>query len=166
MTDMSKFKDSTGRWLTQSLFVETSYGNKNSTPMYTMKDYDLDSIPSFTKMWLEIGDPTGWRQAHELLGGWDHWEALMRSEWFTEYAEGLMRKLEIKQLSDALLQLNLLKDKGNYQAAAFIAKQDHKRSRRGPGRPTKKEVAEQARVIAESEKLLQDEAKRLGIKLK
>lgn len=159
--DSNNLKDTTGRWLTQALFLEKSYGSKVASPLYTMKDQDYNGLPSFTRLFLEIGDPTCWRQANELLGGWDHWKALMSSEWFREYAETLLEKLDVKLRSEAVLAMELLKSKGDFRAAQFFAKEDYKPKR--AGRPSKAQVEAEARKQAEIESRVAQDAARLGL---
>lgn len=76
--------------------------------MFTLKDSEEANasgivIPSFASLYLELADPTEYRPAKELLGGWEHWRALCSSEWFTRFIQPLRDELEVKLRSEAIV---------------------------------------------------------------
>jgi hypothetical protein len=161
------FRDTRGRWRTQSLFLEQAYGSTaKETPVYTMKGEDSDGLPSFKRLYLEIADPTDYRQATLLLGGWDHWQVLLGSKWFSDYIADLRAELDIKLRSEGVLKMLsslYAADVSRAQVAAkYFADQAYK-AKRKPGRPSKEDVARQAREIAESDRRIRDDAARLGL---
>lgn len=162
--DNDKFKDVQGRWRAGSLFWEQGYDRDHA--IYTLRESDHpDGYPSFSRLWIEIGDPEGYRQANELLGGWNHYKALLTSKWFSEYMEGVMEELEVKIRSEAILTMEMLKDKGGngaMPAAKFLAEGKYKPAR-GRGRPSKAEVEIEARKQAAINSRVRDDMERLGL---
>ena len=69
--DRSALKDSKGRYLTQSLFLELGYKEQ---AVFTLKDdhytYNNKFYPSLKKLYLEEGDVTEYQFANKYLLGW------------------------------------------------------------------------------------------------
>lgn len=167
------YRDQRGRWRTQSMFLEQSYGSTSQEkPVFTMKGEDIpetmtqDALPSFRRLYLEIGDPSEYRQAKELCGGWEHWQELLKSKWFTDYITDLRSELAVQLRSQGLMKLLEIMNGDDPNKAATIARyfadQDY-REKRKPGRPSNEEVSRQAREIAESNQRVQRDAARLGL---
>ncbi len=161
---MDKFKDSKGRWRTQSLFLEAAYDS--DAAIYTMKETDHPSgLPSFRRLYLEIADPTEYRQASELVGGWAHWQALNQSRWFDEFITPIREELEIKLRSEALLAAYMIigsGKQGELQAAKFFAEGKYKPSR-GRGRPSKADIESEVRKQAAINSRIRGDMERLGL---
>lgn len=144
ITNNSEFKDSKGRWRTQSLFLEVNY---HPDAIYTMKNEDHHTgIPSFSRLYINIGDPTEYQQAGSLLGGWDHWQVLCSSKWFQDYIIPIREELEIKLRSEALIRVKEMMDSNTasqaLQAARWLADGSYKKKR---GRPSNEEAAAELR---------------------
>lgn len=159
---MNKFKDNHNRWRTQSLFREKGYADE---ALYTMKEEDHKGLPSFRRLYLEISDPTEYKVANELLGGWAHLQALCGSKWFTEYIAELRLELEVKLRSEAIVQLHKIMvagGKSTVPAARYFIDGEYKPKRK-PGRPSKQEVAEAADVHAKISRRVANDMERLGL---
>lgn len=52
-------------------------------PIYTLHD-DVDGMINFRKEYVRDMDPTGYKTAMRLLESYDHWNLLMRGQWFRE----------------------------------------------------------------------------------
>jgi hypothetical protein len=160
----NKFKDDKGRWRTQSLFLEQSYGQRDDV-LYSMRPDDHPSgYPSFTRLYLELNDPTEYTVATTLLGGWEHWQILQSSKWFSEYLAGLRIELEIKLRADAIHQLHRQMRRGDRVAARFFADAEFK-EKKGRGRPTKDEIAHEKKIQAGIAARVEADAERLGLKV-
>jgi hypothetical protein len=143
------------------LFYEMCW---NDDAIYTMKETDHEKgFPSFRRIYLEIADPTEYRQANELVGGWEHWQALCASKWFTDYIEGLREELEVKLKSEAVLNTYLIMEKqGNSSLpAAKMILDGVWKPKRGKGRPSKQEVEAEARKQAAIQRRVANDAERL-----
>lgn len=161
----NKFKDDQGRWRTASLFWEKGY---SEYALYTMKQEDLpNGRRSFHRLYMELSDPTEYRVATELMGGWDHWEAMQQSQWFSDYLASLRQELEVKLRSEAVVSIwEVMKAKGRsvVPAAKFFLDGDYK-VKRGRGRPSKQEVKNEANTRAAAQRRLDEDMERLGLKV-
>lgn len=166
----NRFKDDGGRWRTQSLFRETSYGSFKDTQyvLYTLKDYDIEikgrKIPSLKALYLSLSDPTEYKVATLLFGGLAHWETLCNLKWFKDHVETYRYELEIKLRSEAFEKLRtkaLSDDKDSLSAAKFISDGSYKS--RGRGRPSKSELAQETKKQSEIQSRLQGDAERIGL---
>ena len=158
---MSKFKDKQGRWRTQSLFIEY---NKDD-PLFTLKDRDVSpDVRSFARLYLELADPTEYTQAKTLVGGWEHWQALCGSQWFSNFIAPLREELEVKLRSEAIVatyEIMQRRDKSALPAAKFFT--DTMYNQRKQGRPSKAEVQAEARKRAMIKERLEKDAERLNL---
>lgn len=93
-----KFKDSMGRYLTQSLFIEQAYDV--NTAIYTLKNDDFvykgKSFPSLKKLYLEMEDPIEYEFANKYLAGWDQWERICENKLYTGLINRWRKELELK----------------------------------------------------------------------
>lgn len=164
-----EFKDKMGRWRTASLFIDCPQQvdpDAGYRPLYSLKGHDHpDGYPSLRRLYLEISDPTEYRVATSLFGGWEHWLALTeRSPWFKSILASLRSELEIKLRSEALLQLiedSKSSSRSSKGSAKYIADGDYKEKK--AGRPTKADI-EEARVTKLGlDKRVSDDMARLGL---
>jgi hypothetical protein len=144
-----RFKDSVGRYRTQSLFREMNSGKGEFDPLYTLKDEDpKGKLPSLKQMYLEANDPTEYEFAIAAFGEWHHWDILSKLAWMEEYVYQWREELEIKMRSDAvkIIIKEAQTGKGKYNAAKFLSDAGWKSKTRG--RPTEAERKRQAKIQA------------------
>ena len=139
------FKDTMNRWLTAGLFHETS--SKEGTSLY--------SLDKAREKFLELSDMTGYKFSQEMLGGYQHWQALEASK-ISFYLEEWKDELEVKMRSESLSRIVEVAESGHYQSNKFLM--DRGWDTRGAGRPSKLEVAKQvkqnAKVVEASKRFL------------
>lgn len=97
----AKVRDSRGRYLTQALFVETIHTTSPYSPTYTLGECDQVGYPSARKIYLDLNDPTEYAPAIELLGSWEHWQALCGTTWFAPIIDQWRDELAIKLKCEA-----------------------------------------------------------------
>ena len=163
------FKDSQGRYRTQSLFIETAH--ESYPAFFTLKrvDVEKDGIQyvSLYQKYMEIGDPTEYKVALRLFGSWDHWQALCRSKWFKEHLDGWRAELKVRMESDRYFEM---RDRANDQGATGIQASKWLADRYGDkdivkrGRPTNAEKNAHLKRIAQQTSELDEDAERLGLK--
>jgi len=149
--DLPNMRDSLGKYRTRSLFKEFNHGRIEATgkpfdPVFTLRDFDYDGLPSFKRMYMEASDPSEYSFAMETLGSWEHWEKLCSVGFFKPYIEKWRKELVLKLKSDGLIALtrlagNAKSEAQRLQAAKFLADEGFvpdKRVKRG--RPSKEEV--------------------------
>ena len=102
--DKARMKDSMGRFWTQGLFKEMSYGKGRDCVM-TFKNEDFEDLVSFKRVFVELGDPSGYLPAMVLLGSWDHWLKLRDGLWFLQELKRAEDELEVKIRAKALIEI-------------------------------------------------------------
>jgi hypothetical protein len=144
--DKSKLKDSRGRPLTQSLFLEIGYSDFAVYSIDQDEDYEYNGkvYPSLKRLYLECGDPTEYSFAQKYLLGWKHWQRLkankVLNKRFSEWEEELEVKLRSEGVREAIEQAK----GGTFQAAKWVA--DRGWDKRAAGRPSKEEIEKESRI--------------------
>lgn len=140
--DKTKFKDSMGRALTQSLFLEPNYNTDFA--VYTLsgedKEFKGKTYPSLKRLYLEMSDPIEYEFATTYLIDWAHWQRLCSNQIIVKHIDEWRTELELKLTSEAFRTI-LDQSEDNYQAAKFLAERGWQK--RGAGRP-KKDASTQA----------------------
>lgn len=145
--DKSRFLDSMGRPITQSLFLEIGYSDM---AVYTLKDWDHTYkgvvFPSLKRLYLLEEDPTEYAFAEKHLLGWQHWKRLCENKVVRKHIDEWREELELKIRSQAIRDMMNLcaTENGNFSAAKFLA--DRGWEKRGAGRPSKAEKERQDRI--------------------
>lgn len=176
------FKDSMGRWRTQSLFYEYNgpggWAYKDPSnyllPIYNMKDEDsVGTDPegneirllSFKRLFIELGDPTWYTQATTLLGGMKHWQKCLNTRVLSGLIEECQEELEWKMRSEALKKATQVANSDSSQAfnaQKYLAEKGWEPKK---GRPTKAQIEKEARIKAKTDQEVHDDMKRVGLTL-
>jgi hypothetical protein len=147
MIDKNRLVDTSGRPLTQSLFLELGY---NDYSVYTLKDADHEwndkKYPSIKRLYLEMEDTTEYEFAKTYLLGWKHWIRLCENKQIMVHIAEWREELELKLRARAVKQMLELAGGGNYQAAKWLA--DRGWDNRGAGRPTNAEKEKHKAIAA------------------
>lgn len=145
--DKSKLKDTQGRPLTQSLFLELGYNTKYA--IFTLGDEDRtykgkDYI-SLKKRFLEMEDVTEYVFANMYLLNWDHWQRLNANKLLTAHFEKWRYELELSIRASAI-QAIISESSGEkgFQAAKWLASKGW--DKRGPGRPSKEQIVHERAI--------------------
>lgn len=156
-----------GKWRTRSLFDDAQAYTSKLPPFYTLKDHDTE-YPSLKRLYLAEGDLTEYSFANKYLGGWDHWQFLLQSEWFIPHAQKWRTELELKLTSEALVRIREEAEadgRNAFAANKFLVSQGISKkaepSRRG--RPSKDEIKRAAAEQAFSEQSITEDLKRLEL---
>lgn len=145
--DKSKLRDTMGRPLTQSLFLEPNYNTDYA--VYTLdgedKTYKGVVYPSLKRLYLAMEDPTEYEFATTYLIDWPHWKRLCSNAIILRHVEEWREEMELKIRSIGVKQM-LDMSADNAQAAKWLAEKGWDKS--GAGRP-RKETKERERNIQE-----------------
>lgn len=159
----SDFKNKNGVYLTRDLFIETAEHNPDQA-LYTLQPEEYKGYPSLYELYMDSNDATEYTFANTYLGGWEHWQKLCNSSFFKPYIEKWRAELEIKHRSIALAKI-METAKGNgrdaLQAAKYIADYSKIRPAGTKGRPSKADIALEARKIADDRKRIEEDFLRL-----
>ena len=162
----NRYKDTMGRWLTESLFYETA--SNQSMAVYTLKPYHLKTkdgreLMSLKQLYIDSADPTEYTFTTTHLGGWAHWQRLLNSVKLRPYFDEWREELEIMLRSQAvrsMMHTAVSEGAKGTTAAKWLADKGWLEKR---GRPT---VAEKRKEL-KKQMMIKDEvaedAERLGL---
>lgn len=161
--DKTKLRDSRGRPLTQSLFLEVGYNTEFA--VYTQKDEDYEYkgkvYPSLKRLYLEHEDPTEYDFACTYLLGWEQWQRICANKVFTKMVDKWREELELKIRAQAVRDImNTSATEKGFQASKWLA--DRGWDKRAAGRPSKEEVDRERNMQAKIEDEYTSEVTRLA----
>lgn len=134
--DRNKFKDSMGKYITQSLFLEIGYDTDKA--VYTLKDADYEYkgtiYPSLRRLYLEMADPEEYFFANAYLWGWEHWQRITENKVVREHIDQWREELTVKLRALGVRNV-ISQSKSNLSAARWVA--DGKWRDKPKGRPSK-----------------------------
>lgn len=121
--DKSKFKDPSGNFVTQSLFIDFRYDSKYA--VYTLaeedKEYEGEVYPSLKRLYLEAEDPTEYEFANTHLYSWEHWQRLCSNAALLKHIEKWREELEVRLRAKAVRVLKNKASAGDFNAAKWVA---------------------------------------------
>lgn len=140
------FLDTSGRPITQSLFLENGYDTESS--IYTLKEVDYEYkgkiYPSLKKLYLLEEDPTEYAFATKYLLNWRHWQRLCNNKLMQPHVAEWRDELEMKLRSRAVQEMMAAARKGNSSASKWLA--DRGWTNRGAGRPTSIDIEKEKKL--------------------
>ncbi len=151
IVDKALMLDTSGRPITQSLFLEIGYSD---AAMYTFKDQDHEYkgkvYPSIKRLYLEEEDPAEYNFVSKYLLNWRHWLRLYENKLIRPHIDEWREELELKLRSRAAQEMIKKAAKGNIQASKWLS--DRGWAVRGAGRPSKEEIQNEKRFQARVDK--------------
>jgi hypothetical protein len=162
--DLKAFRDTMGRFRTESLFLEKKRNDKFPS-YFTLSDFDRDGHISMRRKYLEIADPTEYEVGVRLLGDFKHWQVLCERDWFKEYVNGWRMELQAKLESEAISILKEVatdpKAGGRVQAAKLLVERPwENKDRPLRGRPSTLDKERYLkRAVGEAEEVEADHAR-------
>jgi len=164
--DPDTYRAPNGRFLTESLFWETSRDRTAYPPVFTLKPVEHMGVPSLKALYLEARDPTEYRFATTVLGSYEHWRVLCSLAWFTPHIESWREELDLlirQEAADAAREVMSNSESSpaaKMSAAKFLSERGWER-KTTRGRPSKGEVAREARRLAEKSEHVNEDYKRI-----
>jgi hypothetical protein len=138
--------------------------------MYSLKDWDheVDGVvyKSLYRLYMETNDPTEWKFANAFVDGWEHWEILCNCSWFRPFVVRWRKELELRMKSDALARImreSKTGSKESFQASKYLLEKGWEPKDTKRGRPSKDEIAREARNVFEERERLENDFERLSI---
>lgn len=154
--------DSSGRPITQSMFLEINYSD---AAIYSLKDgdheYNGKLYPSLKRLYLAEEDPTEYEFATKYLLNWKHWQRLCENKLIRRSINEWRDELEIKLRSRAVKEMIKSSANGKIVASKWLA--DKGWAQRGAGRPTKAEVEGEKAFLANVAEEFSDDVQRLRV---
>ncbi|AFE86219.1 hypothetical protein [Salinivibrio phage CW02] len=155
--DKNKLKDTQGRPLTQSLFLEIGYSNYAVYTIDQDEDYTYKGkvYPSLKRLFLECEDPTEYEFANKHLLGWSHWQRLCRNKILNKRFEEWREELEVKLRSQGIKQAIANAKNGGFQASKWLSEGGWDKAK--PGRPSKEDKERHERIQSRVDDELQQD---------
>lgn len=153
-------RDTIHRMLTRALFYETR--TEGYQPIYTLKPREHEGLPSARQIYLDCADPTEWVPAHVLVGSWDHWQKLIKCDWFQPFLIEWRDALDVKVRAEAIRAIRHIAggtSPNALQAAKWIAARGW--DQRRPGRPTNEERDNERKRAALLDDEVEDDYQRM-----
>ena len=163
------------KYVTNSSFADLSCpGTKlddSYKPTWTVADEDHDGLYSFKKWFLKFKeDPTEIKFVDACFeGDYRHWEAFKSSQYIRPIYERVKKEAEKRLLADVMQKLYSAamddNNKSQMVALKFLVDRGQKLSDdepKGRGRPKKADIDKAAREIAEEDKALAEDLKRIS----
>lgn len=185
--NLPPYKDVQGRYRTESLFYETMRKGEMDRdtywPIFTLEENDKkltesnwyfhrypdNKIPSLRRIYLEMADPAEYDFAMAVFKSDRHWKILQNCAFFQPYLEEWRQTLRLKLRSEGIKTLREIALSGPgpqaLQAGKWLAEMQFE-EKATKGRPKNEDVARETRVQVEQNRLLQEDAERMGIDLK
>jgi hypothetical protein len=156
--DFSKLRNKSDVMLTQKLVAEISPNRELN--MFTLKDKDYIThdgryLFSLRRLYMDVyADPTEYSFAMGLFGSWRHWQKFQKC--LGNYLQDWRDELEIKVKSTALKSIS---EKSDFNSLKYLA--DKGWDKPSAGKPSKKQVEREAKIMAGMENELKDDLKRI-----
>lgn len=147
------FRSPSNSRYTRSLFHECQQEMINDSkpfdPPYSLMN-DYPGVVNLRKVYVSLGDPSGYKLAAAYLEDYDHWRVLMKCKWFVSAKEKWDEELDAKLSAEGLNVIRSISDgfEGlspavQLQAAKYLADKAYRKDKAPAprGRPSKEEVA-------------------------
>ncbi len=143
--DKSKFVDTRGHPLTQSLFLENGYITDRAIYTLKMTDHTFKGkvYPSLGRLFIEMEDVIEYDFANKYLLGWSHWKRLYENNLLTEHIDSWREELQLKLRSMAFKSiLDATASEQSFQASKWLMEKGW--MPKSAGRPPTKEKEKEA----------------------
>lgn len=150
----SPFRGPTNKRYTRVLFYEqwiqlVEEDRADREPLFSLHQ-DRPGLVNLRKVYVELGDPTGYALATRYLENYDHWLLLMKCSWFKAAKEAWDVELDAKLKSEGMSAIRAISDgiegvqaSVQLSAAKYLANLEHRKERGAAakrGRPSAAEV--------------------------
>lgn len=169
---LDDLKDVRQVWRTTTLFEETCSPDLKLKypPLFSLCDqeYSSSGLPSLKYRYLQLRDTNEYLFAETYLGGWGHWQAIVKSWLLNPHIEDWRNELKLKLRSEYLNKVRDLSDgdgPASLQALKYLMEAEAGGIGSGSkrGRPSKGEKEKYLREATQEEDDQREEAKRLGL---
>ncbi len=164
------YKESTGHWRTESLFFEQNVRKArrvwDKPPVFTLYE-DRDGLINARKTFVELNDPSGYKWAIKYLGDWNHWQRLMKCQWFQTAVNAWRDELVMKLQSEAIDVIKEIAQTPEHKSALPAARYLHELGKQsgGRGRPSKATIDAELKREVEARTDTDLDAERIGLRV-
>lgn len=157
---VSDWQDNRGQVRTLSAFRETMpdrMKKKGWKPLMTLREFEMDGLPSMHAMFMEDKDVTGYTTCMRTVGVWRYWQKIWRSKELKKHMDAWVAELEVQLMAEGLQKMR--KSDSPASAKYLMEKGWDKKA----GRPSKADVEREARRQAMVDNDLADDINRLKV---
>lgn len=159
---MNKYRSESGQLLIATLFLERKY--RTEYAIYSLSDVDKEYngriYPSLYQLYMEMSDVTEYEFANRYFESYQHWDAICQEAWFQPYISRWRKELELKIKSKALLEIieqaKSTDPKKRFEANKYLYEKVYIGDGSTRGRPSKKQVKEEAAKQAKEQKIIDE----------
>lgn len=162
-----------GKWRTTSLFFETAAWEKQMDALFTLNETDREyrgkTFIALKPLYIALEDPTGYTFAKEYLGGWAHFQTMLKSTKLKQAIDIWSDELNVALTAKGIRAMIGEVDMGGRSAASaarWLAEKgftEKKVVKRKAGAPSKEERAGAMKQALEDDQEHVDAMKRLEI---
>lgn len=168
---MSDFKAANGKYYTRQLFweewIDLPIDKRKTEPTFTLYS-DKPGLINFGRAYVESEDPTGYKVSQELLEGYRLWTILMACSWFQTAKKLWDEEMDARLSSKGIAKLQEMLEHGTPPqksiAAKYFADKEYRKDKtHSRGRPSKDQVAAEARKEATIDRQLAEDFERIKL---
>jgi hypothetical protein len=126
-------------------------------PLMTLREYEVDGLPSMHTMFMEDKDITGYATCMRTVGVWRHWKKMWANKKLKPHMDAWVEELEVWMMADGIKKMR------NSQSPAAAKYLVEKGWDKKAGRPSKADINKQARAQALLDNDLADDAARIFV---
>jgi hypothetical protein len=167
---LSRFRGPSGKYFTRQLFHEESIDlpieKRAIKPFFTLYR-DREGLINFGKVYVRLGDPSGYKLAQEILDGdYTLWTVLLSCRWFLAAKEVWDRELDAKLFSEGMEKIKELAENGmpaqKLAASKYLANKEYRKDKSASkGRPKREDIDRAAKELAATDRDLEEDLKRI-----
>lgn len=160
-----KFRSDNDRLITAGLFYDKQYNKDYAIYVLSDKDREVDGVVylSLYRLYIEMSDITEYNFANRYFESYQHWLAITSEDWFKPYIQRWRQELELKIKAEALKEIIAQSasddPRKRLEASKYIFEKVFNDATKG--RPTKKQIKEEAVRKAQEESIITEDWKRL-----
>lgn len=163
------YKDLRGHWRSGTLFEETCEDPAKYPPIFTLNDDDTASCVSLKRLYMSFEDVTEWNIANHVLGGWDHWTAIVECNLTKDHIAKWRRDLEMHlraKYIEQIRQASTLDGPVALQATKYLLETTTAlKNKNVRGRPSKVEKEQAIKEELRDTDEIRRDMERLGLKV-
>jgi hypothetical protein len=158
--DKAAMIDGAGKYITQGLFYEAEYDLTFAQYTWGPEDKEKDGkfLKSLKKLYLEMEDTTEYEFAIAYFVDYPHWVRCVNNAAIRKHVEQWRTELELKLRARAARALIKEAEKGNFNAARWVADKGWEAKRGRPSNAEREAERKKAAILSEE---LADEAGRV-----
>ena len=161
--DKSKLVDTSGKPITQGLFLEAVYDIDQA--IFTLKEEDYmykgKLFYSIKKLYLDCEDVTEYEFALTYFLSWGHWQRICRNKNMSGKIDQMREELELQIRAKAIKNIIEIKPSSkSFQSIKWLSEGGWKRT--SPGRPKKEETEREKNIRNNLKEEFKDDIDRMS----